>query len=288
MAGRNKHTWTTEEDAKLIEALLELHVSGKYGGAENGFKPGYLKAVQQLLDVSLPNSGLKAEPHIKSRMKTWKNHFNIVHDMVYGTNTSGFGWDTDKCCVTADAEVWNEYIKSHKGVACFHDKPFPQFDNLCKIFGKDRATGHGATDLGEDATEETQRNSPIDVEGLEDIVEETQQIARGNNKRKKPPTDDTESSYKDAAKEMKETFKEVGEKLNETIYNIGRQENKEACDMIDKVIEDIQRMPNINVKQRIKAIDMFSKDQFRARAFFKMTEEEKICYMEMIGDGSIS
>ncbi|CAH1434366.1 unnamed protein product [Lactuca virosa] len=99
--------------------------------------------------------------------------------------------------------------------------------------------------------------------------------------------DDTESSYKEASKEMKKTFKEVGEKLNETIYNIGRQENKEACDMIDKVIEDIQHMPNINVKQGIKAIDMFSKYQFCARAFFKMTEEEKICYMEMIGDGSM-
>nr|KAJ0221067.1 hypothetical protein LSAT_V11C200053130 [Lactuca sativa] len=258
-----------EEDVKLIETLLELHVSGKYGGADNGFKPDYLKAVQQLLDVSLPNSGLKAEPHIKLRMKTWKNHFNIVHDMVYGTNTSEFGWDTDKCCVTVDVEVWDEYIKSHKGVACFHDKPFPQFDNLCKIFAKDRATN-----LSEDVTEETQRNPPIDVEGLEEIVEET--------KCKKPPTDDTESSYKEATKEMKVTFKEVSEKLNETIYNIGRHENKEACDVIDKVIEDIQSMPNINV------IDMFTKDQFRARAFFKMTEEENICYMEMIGDGSIS
>ena len=57
MAGQNKHTWTSEEDAKLIEALLELHVSEKDSGTDNGFKPGYLKAVQQLLDVSLPNSG---------------------------------------------------------------------------------------------------------------------------------------------------------------------------------------------------------------------------------------
>nr|KAJ0200522.1 hypothetical protein LSAT_V11C600336180 [Lactuca sativa] len=250
MTGRNKHTWTTEEAAKLIEALLELHVSEKYGGADNGFKPGYLKTVQQLLDVSLSNSGLKAEPRIKSKMKTWKNHFNIVHVMVYGINMSGFDWDTDKCCVTVNAEVWDEYIKSHKDAACFRDKPFPQFDNLCKIFGKDRATGHGATDLGEDVTEETQRNSHVDVEGLEEIVEETQQIARVNSKRKRPPTDDTESSYKEATKEMKETFKE--------------QENKETCDMIDKVIVDIQHMPNINVKQRIEAIDMFSKDQFRA------------------------
>nr|KAJ0227589.1 hypothetical protein LSAT_V11C100036250 [Lactuca sativa] len=198
MAGRNRHTWTTKEDAKLIEALLELHVSGKNDGADNRFKPGYLKAVQQLLDVSLPNSGLKAEPHIKSRMKTWKTHFNIVHDMVYGTNTGGFGWDTDKCCVTADAE-------SHKDGPSFHDKPFPKFDNLCKIFGKDRATDHGATDLGEDVTEEIQINSPVDVEVFEF---------------KRPPTDDTKTSYKEAAKEMKESFKEIGEKLNETKYNI--------------------------------------------------------------------
>ncbi|CAI9296875.1 unnamed protein product [Lactuca saligna] len=137
----------------------------------------------------------------------------------------------------------------HKGAACFRDKPFPQFDNLCKIFGNDRATCHGATDLGEVVTKETQRNSPVDLEGLEEIIEEMQQTARVNSKRKRPQKDDMESSYKKAAKEMKETFKEVGEKLNETIYNRGRQENKKACAMIDKVIEDIQRMPNINVKQ---------------------------------------
>ncbi|CAI9297633.1 unnamed protein product [Lactuca saligna] len=117
-----------------------------------------------------------------------------MNGMVYGTNTSGFGWDTDKCFVTADAEVWDEYIKSYKVAACFRDKPIPQFDNLCKIFGKYRAT-----DLGEDVTEETQRNSPVDVEGLEDIVGETQQNARGNSKRKRPPTDDIERSYKEVA-----------------------------------------------------------------------------------------
>nr|KAJ0192077.1 hypothetical protein LSAT_V11C800416080 [Lactuca sativa] len=183
MVGRNKHTRTIEEDARLIEALLELRVCGKYDGADNGLKPGYLKAVQQLLD--------------------------------------------------------------------------------------DRAIVHGATDLGENVTKQTQRNSPFDMEGLEEIVEEMQQTSHVNCKRKRPPTDDMESSYKKAVKEMKECFKEVG-----------RQENKEACDMIDKVIEDVQHMPNINVKQRIKVINMFSKHQFHARAFFKMTEEEKICYME--------
>ncbi|KAD0890840.1 hypothetical protein E3N88_43579 [Mikania micrantha] len=36
---RSKHTWTNDEDAKLIDALMEIHASGKYAGADNGFKP---------------------------------------------------------------------------------------------------------------------------------------------------------------------------------------------------------------------------------------------------------
>ena len=110
--GKNKRPWTSEEDAKLIDALMELYVLGKYSGADNGFKPGYEKAVQALLDVSLPNSGLKADPHIKSRLKTLKKKFSIVHDMLSGTGgTSGFGWDPEKCVLTAPDDVWDAYLK---------------------------------------------------------------------------------------------------------------------------------------------------------------------------------
>ncbi|CAH1426754.1 unnamed protein product [Lactuca virosa] len=157
---------------------------------------------------------------------------------------------------------------------------------MCKIFGKDRAIGNGAIDLGQKyVIKETQRNSHIDVEGLEDIVEETQQTSSVNSTCRRPKTDDAKSYYKLTMKDMNDTFKEVSDKLTKTTYNIGRKENKETCDMIDKVIENIQHMPNINVKQRIKAIDIFSKDQFHARSFFKTMEEEKICYMEMIANG---
>ncbi|KAL4564558.1 hypothetical protein LXL04_028622 [Taraxacum kok-saghyz] len=87
---------------------------------------------------------------------------------------------------------------------------------------------------------------------------------------------------------MKETFMEFGEKINATISNMGKQENKEACDLIDKVVEDIQLLPNIDVKKQLKAIALLSKDHFSARAFSKMTTTQKICYVEMIADGSIS
>ncbi|CAA0827207.1 Unknown protein [Striga hermonthica] len=87
--GKSKRKWNNEEDAKLVEAFLEMVNLGTYK-AENGFKPGYLNYVEDKLRVSLPSSGFKAKPHIESRIKTLKRDFNIVYDMLNGPNTSGF------------------------------------------------------------------------------------------------------------------------------------------------------------------------------------------------------
>ncbi|KAI9073805.1 hypothetical protein K1719_044252 [Acacia pycnantha] len=65
-----------------------------------------------MMEEKLPRCGIKACPHITSRIKTLKKLWQTTYDMVYGTNTSGFGWDPDTKCVTANKEVWDEYIKS--------------------------------------------------------------------------------------------------------------------------------------------------------------------------------
>lgn len=68
---------------------------------------------------------------------------------------------------------------------------------------------------------------------------------------------------------MKMTIKEVGDKLTETINNIERQENKEAFDMIHKVIEDIQRMLNINVKQQLRRLIYLTNIIFALGSFLR-------------------
>ncbi|GJT36928.1 putative reverse transcriptase domain-containing protein [Tanacetum coccineum] len=107
---RHKRTWTPQEDEKLMEAMMELQASGRYV-ADNGFKPGYPQAIQDLMDVSLPNLGLQAYPHIKFRLKTLKGNFGVMHDMVLGSSTNGFGWDRDKCVVAAPNDLWDAYVK---------------------------------------------------------------------------------------------------------------------------------------------------------------------------------
>ncbi|KAF2320489.1 hypothetical protein GH714_027675 [Hevea brasiliensis] len=64
--GKNKRIWTSEEDNALVEALQEVATHPKWK-KENGWKNGYLLRVEELINTKLPNSGLKASPHINSR-----------------------------------------------------------------------------------------------------------------------------------------------------------------------------------------------------------------------------
>ena len=52
------------EDLKLIEAMMNLHNTGRFtvGG---GFKPEFLSVVEKILALTMPDSEIKAKPHIK-------------------------------------------------------------------------------------------------------------------------------------------------------------------------------------------------------------------------------
>ena len=108
--GKNKRAWSDDENSTLIEVMLEVHNTGKYK-ADRGFKPGYFLAVERGLQAKLPGRGIKANPHIESIIKLLRSHFNVIYDMLYGANTSGFGWDPLNKCVVAEKPVWDGYVQ---------------------------------------------------------------------------------------------------------------------------------------------------------------------------------
>ena len=57
------------------------------------FKPGYLKILEEKISTKLPNAGLRAKPHIESRMRTSKREFQVIYEILTRPTTSGFGWD---------------------------------------------------------------------------------------------------------------------------------------------------------------------------------------------------
>ncbi|XP_054817802.1 uncharacterized protein LOC129317512 [Prosopis cineraria] len=162
----SKHVWTVQEDSMLVECLVQLKTDGKFV-ADAGFSTGYLNRLEEMLEAKAPGCGLLANPHIASRLRTFNKSWQVVYDMVNNKNTSGFGWDTEKKCVTAEDYVWAEYVKVKKQAGNFRNKCLPHFEDLTYIWGKDHAIGMTASmpsSLAEDDEEDYIIEHEINVE----------------------------------------------------------------------------------------------------------------------------
>ena len=102
--------WTAQEDRILVECLVTLRMDQKWM-ADSRFKAGYANVLQKMIEEKLPGCGIKATLHITSRLKTLKRLWQEAYDIVYGANTSGFGWNPETNLVTTDPEEWDEYLK---------------------------------------------------------------------------------------------------------------------------------------------------------------------------------
>ncbi|KAK9098579.1 hypothetical protein Syun_025624 [Stephania yunnanensis] len=139
------HKWSHAEDVALVNAMVEMVASGVYK-CDNGFKPDYLTKVEEALKTTCPNSGIKARPHIESRLKSLNKDWFIVNDVICGIRhgTSGFGFDSTSNMVTAPEDVWEYYPRNYPEARPWRLKSFPHYENCCIIFRNDRATGEEA------------------------------------------------------------------------------------------------------------------------------------------------
>ncbi|KAL2938812.1 hypothetical protein RDABS01_022261 [Bienertia sinuspersici] len=156
--GRNKRLWTKEEDKVLVEALSELAVDPHWR-CEAGFRNGYMTRLEEDIGKALPGCGLKATPHIDSRLKTLSTKFRAIAQML---STSGFAWDDERKMISVDRAVYDEFCKSHPNCKNLYGVAFPHFHELMNIYGKDYATGKPAEGFVE-AVNNLQKDAPAQV-----------------------------------------------------------------------------------------------------------------------------
>ena len=103
---RDRRKWTKQEEEYLIEILEDLVRCGY--SRDNGFKSGTHVKVEKKFEERLIGCGIKANPHIESKMKVLKKHYLLVTDMLGHTR---FGWNETLKCVEVDTDdQWESYL----------------------------------------------------------------------------------------------------------------------------------------------------------------------------------
>lgn len=85
-AGCSRRSWTTNEEQCLIDALKDIVQRGMK--CDNGFKAGYLNALEQAMVSAFPHTDLKGDPHINSKIHVWKKQYGSLSTML---SRWGFG-----------------------------------------------------------------------------------------------------------------------------------------------------------------------------------------------------
>lgn len=102
--GRQRRKWISFEEESLLDAIDSVLASEQRCDTRST-----LLKIEHALNDLCPNSNLKANPHIESKLKKLKKDYSIIYDMI---NKSGFAWNDIKKCVEVDSnEVWDQYVQ---------------------------------------------------------------------------------------------------------------------------------------------------------------------------------
>lgn len=101
---RNKIMWIADEDDERVKALCEVSAYPRYEGG--AFKNCYSQGIENILAQKLPDRGIKASPHINSRLKVLKRKYYLIKDMLA---SPGFSRDDTRKMIQCEKQRYDEY-----------------------------------------------------------------------------------------------------------------------------------------------------------------------------------
>ena len=189
----SKHSWMKEEDATLVECLVELMNADGLGSDNGTFRLGYLSHLTRMMACKSPGRNIQATT-IDSRIKLLKKMFHAIAEMR-GSSCNGFGWNDELKCIVEEKDVFDVgqgtilfmssvivvqvtiiltmffvLKQSHPAVKGLLHRSFSHYNELSYVFGKDRATGSRSeifADIGLNVPGGYKRFSIDDVNDIE-------------------------------------------------------------------------------------------------------------------------
>lgn len=284
---RDKRTWTAEEEKLLIDILYDMNDSS--WKVDTGHKSGYLTYIEKKMAEVLPHADLKADPHIKSKVKILKKQLSYVLEIMQ--NGSGFGWDDEKKMVTGDRETYMGWAKSREGAGPPYMKPMVNFDKLCEVYATDLAKGGSAKGPGEEAIEggstvETQPTSELGKENLPESHENTNPSggSRLGRKRTYPDDDALESGLISVSNTIAK-FLEAEHENAKTMNGLQRafmheaEVHEQTSANRTKLLDILQNLKGLTTEEVVMAVRVIGGDAGKTELFIQLRDDYKVVFV---------
>ncbi|KAG8377659.1 hypothetical protein BUALT_Bualt08G0055900 [Buddleja alternifolia] len=266
-----RRMWTRPEEDALVQALKEILTSG--WKADNGFPVGYLNVLQDKIMKVFLTTGLRAQPHISSKMHAWKKQYNTLY-VIFGA--SGIGWNsTTKMIKTDSDEQWEAACKTEPMARSMRWKSWPYYDSWCEIFGKDRANGNGAEDFHDAFVAEEVATTPVCEPGSGTT---TKPASKGKRKL-------SEGIVGPIMDGLNNFTKKTDSRLRNIIGKMGHEhELTRKCKSVYHIVNEI---PDLTLDEKLVATNMIVKNTQVLAMFFSLPQEAKVGQVRLILAGKI-
>ncbi|GFZ18406.1 hypothetical protein Acr_27g0001450 [Actinidia rufa] len=251
-----RRSWTRNEEEVLINALKDIVALGMKV-ENNTFRSGYLQVLEGKIIKALPDTDLRATPHIESKIKKWKKVYNSLFSLL---SLSGIGWNgTDKMLDVMNEEAWDDYVKKDVDAKSLRNKSWPFYEDWLIIFGKDRATGVG---------------------GMECSNSVTHHPTASSEKRKEKKRARAADTLVEGLTNFADKLCHVMEKADSRMEFIGSRlgyahDLSAARKSLNAVLLKLPLCPN----DRFSAADLIMHDAQRIDFFFSLSDEDKLLYV---------
>ncbi|XP_012833678.1 PREDICTED: uncharacterized protein At2g29880-like [Erythranthe guttata] len=278
--------------------------------ADNSFKGGYLTMLEPALAQRFPMACIRGEPHIQSKLQTWKKTYGFIYGML---ETSGFGFNEETMMVVCEDDVWDKYVQMmsfaivHPEVKKMRHNSYPYYPSWQEIFGKSRATGanaQGFVDVVQDllnggttsGSNVNQGNSsvpkdasvPVEVEEYSDdnltshTGSSTKAKTTGYKKRK---VSELSSVIQPLVNMMSTYISDSKEALGDLSKQIGVEHDVSMARK--NVFESLAAIPGLSIDHQIVAANKLVNSTYSMDLFFSMPDEAKHKFAMMLLDDQV-
>ncbi|KAJ9693207.1 hypothetical protein PVL29_012094 [Vitis rotundifolia] len=196
------------------------------------------------------------------------------------THGNRFSWDNAKKMVLCDQDVFEGWVKGCKDANGLRLKPFPHFDDLSLVFGKDRANGKGAMSVVDILEELDQGKASNDI-GVDDLEAEvdasrTNTVASTLSRMKC-----SSQSHRKIAKNDDTTLINVMTRtcnaLESLVGNFNQQTERE-----NRVVGELGKLPNLSRLDILKLSQIIMNDSMKVKLLFNLDEDLKVEWVKQL------